>query len=172
MSNTSTSIEFLISILDLTQKDMGRYLLPIICILGNIGSILNIFILTQRVYRQNSCSYYILSSSIINLINVNNSILLRLLAAGFDIDPTKTSLIFCRFRQYIYHMTTLLSRIYIVLALADRWTMTSSNVYRRRFNQIKLAKTICIFVAITICILSIHVPLNLDLIDGKYRFSK
>ncbi|CAF2808358.1 unnamed protein product [Rotaria sp. Silwood2] len=160
MSNTSltnTSADPIIVTLDLIQLNMGRYLYPIIFSLGNIGSILNIVILTQRVYLQNSCSCYILVSSVINLFIVNIIIFFHMLAFGFNIDPTTTSLFFCKFRQYISHVTTLLSRIYIVLACIDRWAMTSTNVKRRAFSRVKVAKIIIPSVGIGRCTVVLRV---------------
>lgn len=172
MSNTSvvnTTSNPLITTLNLIDVNISRYLLVIIFILGNIGSILNVLILTQRVYLQNSCSRYILASSVINLFVINIGVLFRMLAIGFHIDPTTTSLFFCKFRVYIIHVTTLLSRFYIVLACADRWAMTSTSVKRRAFSQIKVAKILIPVLGMGICIISVHILLFLYIVDGEYR---
>lgn len=155
----NTSVDPVIVTLNIIQTSMGRYLYPVIFILGNIGSILNILILTQRSYLQNSCSCYILASSISNLFIVNIIILFHMLAFGFNIDPTTTSFFFCRFRQYLSHVTTLLSRIYIVLACIDRWAMTSSSVKRRAFSKLKVAKIIIPSVCVGWLLISLHIPL-------------
>ncbi|CAF4704328.1 unnamed protein product [Rotaria sp. Silwood1] len=167
ITETTASADQIIVTLNLIQVNMGRYLYPIIFSLGNIGSILNILILTQRVYLQNSCSCYILASSIINLFIVNIVIFFHMLAFGFSIDPTTTSFFFCRFRQYISHVTTLLSKIYIVLACIDRWAMTSTNVRRRAFSRVKIAKIIIPSVGISWFIISLHIPLNHFIVNGR-----
>jgi len=92
-----------------------------------------------------------------------------MLALGFHIDPTTTSLFFCKFRVYIIHVTTLLSRFYIVLACADRWAMTSTSVKRRAFSQIKVAKILIPVLGMGICIISVHILLFLYIVDGEYR---
>ena len=140
MSNLSavvTTSDPLIVTFNLIQLIIGRYLYPVIFILGNIGSILNILIFTQRVYLQSSCSCYILASSVVNLLITNIVVLFHVLENGFNIDPTITSLFFCRFQQYLSNITTVLSRIYIVLACVDRWAMSSTSVQHRKFSNIK-----------------------------------
>lgn len=158
-----------ISELNRMQLDIGLYVYPIIFSFGNIGSILNIIILTQRIYLRNSCSCYILASSITNLLIINIVVLFHMLAQGFGINPTATSLFFCRFRQYASHILTLLSRIYIVLACADRWAMSSASVHRRAFSQIKVARILISLIAIGWCLISIHIPFYFNIIRGKYR---
>jgi len=169
ISAVNTIPNSLLNTLNCIDVNISRYLLLIIFILGNIGSIFNVLVLTQRVYLQNSCSRYILASSVINLFVINIGVLFRMLALGFHIDPTTTSLFFCKFRVYITHLTTLLSRFYIVLACADRWAMTSTSVKRRAFSRIKVAKILIPALGISICIISVHIPLHLHIINGKYR---
>ncbi|CAF3334468.1 unnamed protein product [Rotaria socialis] len=162
-----TATELLIDRLNLIEINMGRYLYPFIFSLGNIGCILNILILTQRVYLQSSCSCYILASSITNLFIVNIDILFHMLSFGFGIDPTTTSLYFCRFRQYVSHVTTLLSRIYIVLACIDRWAMTSTSVKLRSYSKVNVAKIIIPSVAIVWFIISLHIPWHHFIVNGR-----
>jgi len=92
MPNT-TVIDSFLSAINLIQKNTSLYGYSIMFVFGNIGSILNILILTQRKYRQNSCSCYILASTITNLFIINIVVLLRILT-GFNIDPTRTSWFF------------------------------------------------------------------------------
>lgn len=170
MSNTSeidrTPNSYIIN-LDLIQLNICYYFYPVIVLLGNIGSILNILILTQRAYFHNSCSCYILASSVVNLLIINFVVLYRMLLAGFDIDLTMNSSFLCKFRVYITHCTTLLSRFYIVLACIDRWAMSSANVHRRRLSQRKVAKILIPSLAIGMCVISIHIFLYNNIIRGK-----
>lgn len=171
MLNTSSSVSSASALIDkfsLIQMILGRYLYPFIFTFGNIGSILNILILTQRVYLQSSCSCYILASSVMNLLTVNIVILFHMLSFGFNIDLTTTSLFFCKFRQYLSHVTTVLSRIYIVLACIDRWAMTSPTVARRAFSTVKIAKRLIIQLGIGWCIISFHILVFYYIVYGEY----
>jgi hypothetical protein len=171
MTNTSVlviSSDSLILTLNLIQINMGRYLYSIIFVVGNVGSFLNILILTQRVYLRNSCSCYVLASSIANLFVINIIILYHILTLGFSIDPTASSLFFCRFRQYISSVPAMVSRIYIVLACIDRWATTSATVRRRAFSQMKVARRLIPSVGIGWCIISLHIPVNYYIVNGEY----
>jgi hypothetical protein len=171
MSNTSVvvaSVDPFIISLNTAQNIILSYVNVAIFIFGNIGSILNVLVLAQRTYFQNSCSRYILASTITNLVIINIIVLFRLLAGTVNIDPTTTSSFFCKFRQYVAHVTTLLSRSYILLACIDRWAMSSESVRRRSFSQIKVARVVAPLVALVWCIVSIHIPLYYDIIQGKF----
>ncbi|CAF0768842.1 unnamed protein product [Adineta ricciae] len=165
MSNLNATISFL-NALSLVQTNISIYGYSVILIVGNIGSVLNVFVLTRRQYLQNSCSCYILASTVTNLIILNVVVLFRLLT-GFDIDPSRTSAFFCKFRTYIVQMTTALSRIYIVLACIDRWAMTSTVVRRRSFTNRKVPKILIPIVAIVCGLSFIHIPFYYDIIRSR-----
>ncbi|UJR22362.1 hypothetical protein I4U23_025424 [Adineta vaga] len=165
MSNTTTVDPFLTN-LALIQNYISVYGYSTIFILGNIGSILNILILTQRNYLRNSCSCYILASTITNLFIINIVVLFRLLT-GFNIDPTKTSTFFCKFRAYIVQMITLLSRAYIVLACIDRWAMTSTVVRQRAMSNMKIPKVVIPSIAIVCALSFIHVLFYQDIVRDR-----
>lgn len=170
MSNTTVAVttpDPLIVTLNLAQMNIGRYAYLIIFILGNIGLILNILILTQRVYLQNSCSCYILASTFMNLIIINIPVLFRILGLGFSIDPTTASVFFCKFRFYIAHVITFLSRFCIVLACADRWAMSSTSAQRRAFSRKKVANILMPSLNIGICIISVHILFYSNIINGE-----
>ena len=70
MSNT-TMIESFLTTVSLIQTNTILYGYSIIFLFGNVGSVLNVLVLMQRNYRQNSCSCYILASTITNLFIFN-----------------------------------------------------------------------------------------------------
>jgi len=55
---------------------------PILCVLGNIGEILNIIIFVQRIFRTNSCAIYFLAASCTRLLFINFTILRNDLTLG------------------------------------------------------------------------------------------
>ena len=164
MSNT-TMIESFLTTFSLIQTNVSIYGYATIFLFGNIGSILNILVMTQRNYRQNSCLCYILASTITNLFIINIIVLFRMLV-GFNIDPTKTSWFFCKFRAYMAQMLTIISRTYILLACVDRWAMTSRSARLRAFTRLKVPKILIPSVAIVWSALFLHVPLYQDIIRG------
>jgi hypothetical protein len=167
MSNTTS--DSLILTLNVIQQNIVRYGCSIIFMFGNIGSILNILVLTQRIYLRNPSSCYILASTVNNLLVTNIVVVFRLLASGFGYDPTAASLFFCIFRLYISHVATFLSRFYLVLACVDRWSMSSRSVQRRYFSQMKVTKILIPSIAILWCVISVHILTNNSIIAGKMR---
>lgn len=169
-SNQTTTIapaDPLIMVLGQIQLSIGLYIYPFIFVLGNIGSFLNVLILTQPVYLKNSCSCYILASSVMNIIIINMIVLFHMLSLGFGIDPTRTSAFFCPFRQYISHAISLLARFYIVLACVDRWAMSSTNAKYRAFSQIKVARILIPTLGVAYSLASTHILWHYHIVNGK-----
>ena len=165
MSNT-TIIDSFLTTVNSIQTGSFLYGYSIIFLFGNIGSILSVLVLTQRNYRQNSCSCYILASTITNLFIMNFIIVFRILL-GFNIDPTKTSWFFCKFRAYMAQVLTVLSRTYILLACIDRWAMTSRSARLRAFTRLKVPKILIPSVAIFWIVFFLHGPFYQNIIQGE-----
>ena len=165
MSNT-TMIESFLTTVSSIQTNTFLYGYSTIFLFGNVGSVLNVLVLMQRNYRENSCSYYILASTITNLFITNFIVLFRILL-GFNIDPTKTSWFFCKFRVYIAQVLTVLFRTYILLASVDRWTMTSRSAGRRAFTRLKVPKILIPSVAIFWSVFFLHGPFYQNIIQGE-----
>ena len=92
------------------QKNLGRYGLSILIILGNIGNILTILIFRRTIKKHpKSCTYYFLSASIVNWFLINTSLISTLY--GVDhIDPQHDSIIICKLRWYGGQILLMLSR--------------------------------------------------------------
>jgi len=119
---------------------------------GTIGNALNIFVLTRKSLRTNSCSFYFLSSTIANLICLWCGLLTRLLS-GYDLDPTESNSIICKFRYYITYKLLALSACFLVYASVDRWASSSENVQIRLFSRIHIAKRMVKYTIFIACIL-------------------
>ncbi|CAF1189553.1 unnamed protein product [Adineta steineri] len=165
MSNI-TEIDSFVTTINTIQINFSRYGYLIIFILGNIGSLLNILVLTRPNYLRNSCSSYILASTLPNLLIINIVILFRILAT-FGFDLTSRSKPFCKFQWYISHSMTLLSRTYILLACIDRWAMTSTIVRRRAFARIKISMIMISLAGMIWSLVSVHVLIGQKIIEGQ-----
>lgn len=155
MLNVTATLSFVFT-LEHVQQSIARYGYALIFVLGNIGSFLNVLVLTRRSYFRSSCSYYILASTVPNLLIINVVILTRILAT-FDLDFTRRSVGFCKFQWYIAHSMTLLSRGYILFACIDRWAMTSRTMPWRALAQVKVAMLIIPILALMWVTTSVHV---------------
>ncbi len=105
----------------LFEKYLFIALVPIIILIGNIGSILNIIVFSKsRKLRSSSCSVYLIFASIGYVFYLNLVPLLRLLQLGFNIDPSSQWSWFCKLRFFAVGFLLMLPRSYMLLAAIDR----------------------------------------------------
>jgi hypothetical protein len=89
---------------------------------GLIGNILNIIIFTSlKTFRQTSCVFYLTVSSTVNRLQLFSSILCRVLASGYDIDFTTTSMVLCKIRIFVAYTSALIFLTCICFAAADQF---------------------------------------------------
>jgi predicted membrane channel-forming protein YqfA (hemolysin III family) len=75
--------------LTLFQKHLFSILVPIILVVGNVGSTLNVIVFSlSKKLRTSACSLYLIFASIGYIVYLNVVALLRLLQLGFNIDPS------------------------------------------------------------------------------------
>ncbi|CAF1181649.1 unnamed protein product [Adineta steineri] len=130
----------------------------IFLIFGTIGNICNCFVFLQKSLRSNSCSHYLLISSIANTLALIFSISTGIYSVA-QIDLTSYSLIFCKLRLYIYHTLLMISRYLIIIACIDRACVSSRRVSIRNFSQIHIARILSSMTIIIWFIATIHIPI-------------
>ncbi|CAF4301873.1 unnamed protein product, partial [Adineta steineri] len=79
-------------------------------------------------------------SSIGNLALLNSSFLSRIFLPNFILDPSSTSLVWCKLRQYIGHFSSLGSLLCTAWAMMDQYLSTSSNARLRQFSTVQAAR--------------------------------
>jgi hypothetical protein len=105
----------------LFEKYLFIVLVPIIILIGNIGSILNVIVFSiSRKLRSSPCSLYLIFASIVYAVYLNIVALLRLLQVGFNIDPSSQWSWFCKLRFFFVGFLLMLPRSYMLLAAIDR----------------------------------------------------
>ncbi|CAF1180480.1 unnamed protein product [Rotaria sp. Silwood1] len=103
------------------QKELFRILIPIIILVGNIGSILNVIVFSvSKKLRSSPYSLYLRFASIGFALYLNIVTLLRLLQIGFNIDSSSTWSWICKLRFFAVGFLLMLPRSYILLAAIDR----------------------------------------------------
>lgn len=123
-----------------TAQIITCLILFIYIILGLIGNIFNICLFITPALFRTSCSLYLLSTSIGNLIVTIFVLPIRILADGFDQDLTNYSLFACKLVSYIYYICLALPPYFTVLACIDRWAASSIQVNRRGYANIRIVK--------------------------------
>ncbi|CAF3419201.1 unnamed protein product [Rotaria socialis] len=149
--SSSSNNESLIELLQTISTTCNRYVAICIFIFGVVGNMLNIFVLSQRCFRSNSCAWSFLVSSIANLISILFGLLTRIIS-GWAIDPTSYIGWICKIRAHVVFTTRTIALWLIVIATIDRWLLSSIDANRRRKSTLKNAQR-CTTVIIILSIL-------------------
>jgi hypothetical protein len=105
----------------LFEKNLFIVLVPMIIIVGNIGSVLNVIVFSiSKKLELSPCSLCLIFGSIVYSVYLNIVALLRLLQIGFNIDPSSRWSWICKFRFYAVGLLLMLPRSYMLLAAIDR----------------------------------------------------
>jgi hypothetical protein len=120
---------------------------------GIIGNGMNIFIFSStETYRTTPSSFYLLADSVCKCLYVAIILTTRILAVGFGIDLTRTSVVWCKMRQYLISTFTLITLTYSSLAIIDQFLVTSQNAFLRRCSNIKRTYRIVLATIILWCL--------------------
>ena len=119
-------------------------------IVGVLGGLLNILVfLSLKIFRRNSCAFYLMIMSVVNVIILITGLLSRITISGFGIDWTQTSTLYCKARVYFNQLSILLSLTCICLATIDQYLSTHAALHEYRKNSLKLARLlIALFVLV------------------------
>jgi hypothetical protein len=129
-------------------------------IIGVIGNGINILVFsTFRNYRTTPCTFYFLIASIFNIAYITINLISRIVSTGFGIDLTRTSISWCKIREFCLFTLNLITLTCSCLATIDQFFATSRNANLRRLSNIKWAHRIVIIVIIIWCLHGIPVIL-------------
>jgi len=148
--------------LTLIQLILSSYILPICCIMGIIGSLLNIAVFYQRHLRTNSCSVYFISTSIFNFLVIMFGVIPTMFTAYLSFDYASYSTSYCKFRGYIVHAVLMMSRSSVALACIDRFALCSSNVRIRALSQHRMAIRLVFVISILWLLIPTHMIVEIN----------
>ena len=137
------------------QEAMSLYGLSTFLILGTIGNLLLICILIQRTHRRNSCSLYLLSATVVNLILILCILPLAIYSAD-HVDPQNVSLLWCKIRSYLFNALLMLYRWYKMAACIDRAAMCSRRPWIRALSEARTARRTISVITIVWLLIPIH----------------
>ncbi|CAF2634396.1 unnamed protein product [Rotaria sp. Silwood2] len=144
--------------------------MSLIWLIGNFGSIINCFIFSQRSLRKNPCVMYLLASSVAQFLTFNFALLTRILYMGYNIQIVNTLLWYCKFRYYFFYISVAIPRYYIILASVDRYFVSSSDIYWRRWSSSKIAMRLIICSFLFWCLMNIQVLVFYEIQDDNCSF--
>ncbi|CAF2786949.1 unnamed protein product [Rotaria sp. Silwood2] len=149
------------------QKQLGRYGLSTLIVLGNVGNILTILIFIRTLRRQpNSCTYYLLAAAITNWVLIDTSLISTVY--GVDhVDPQHTSIVVCKLRWYGGQILLMLSRSFMIAACIDRWALTSPHAKIRSFCRPKMARNVILCLLLIWPIIPVHMAIFINNYSGR-----
>jgi hypothetical protein len=143
----------------------------LILIAGVVGGLINtIVFLSLKTFRQSSCAFYLTIISIVNIGQLLLSVFSRIMIAGFGVDWTAMSLVYCKFRGASTAFCSLMSYICLCLATIDQYLATCTRPRWQQWSNIKIAHRLTIIFIIISCIFVIPYPIYFDqiiLASGK-----
>ncbi|CAF1002127.1 unnamed protein product [Didymodactylos carnosus] len=163
MSTLSPLITTLIAV----AAELCRSVSIIIFIFGQIGNILTIMVFTQKSLRTNTCSLYILASSVSNIVALTFGMLFIILINGYGITLTARAPILCKIQPYLFYVSYFLSSWFIMLACIDRYYSSHRSAERRQFSRPLIAYRLIIFTTIVSFLVHIHLIIYMDFVKNK-----
>lgn len=126
--------------LNYISKQINLYVASFFYLSGVLSNILCLLVfLSMKRLQKNPSSIYLLVASIGNLTLFNTSFLSRIILPNFNLDPSSTSLVWCKLRQYFGHVSALTSLFCSAWAMIDQYLLTPGNVRLRQFSAVKIA---------------------------------
>ncbi|CAF1275931.1 unnamed protein product [Rotaria magnacalcarata] len=138
------------------HKILSSYGVSTSLVFGIVGNILLICVLARQKHPISSCSLYLLSITIVNLIIIQFMLLLVIYSV-YNPNPEHNSLVWCKIRSYFFDALIMLYRWYRIASFIDCAAMSSRHVWIRSFSQARIAyRTV-----LTITCVCLLIPLHL-----------
>ena len=118
-----------------------------VVIMGIFGGVLSIVVLVSlKTFRETSCAFYLTVASVAAVCQLLNTSLSRILVSGFTIDPTISSLFYCKFRSYLSQAFNLIFLTCMCLCSIDQFL---SIIQRwRHFCTLSFASRLVLIISI------------------------
>ncbi|CAF1493153.1 unnamed protein product [Adineta ricciae] len=118
---------------------VNRYCGILIFVIGTIGNVLNILVLSQKTFRGNPCAWLFLMSSIASIISYLSGLVSRFLSS-WSLDFSETNGFICKVRAVVVFPAITTTFWLIALATIDRWLLSSADTNRRQKSTIQNAE--------------------------------
>jgi hypothetical protein len=126
-------------VLQISQQ-FGVYFSSILLLLGFIGNICIVIVFFHvKSFRRNQCAFYIIVGSIADFVLLLIVLPFRITQNSSGYDPQQLSLAWCKIRNAIIPIFSLLSFSVVCFAAIDQYISTHHNPWLRQFSTLKLA---------------------------------
>jgi hypothetical protein len=112
------------------------------------GTIMNILTFLQKTYNRRACSLYLLFASVFDLAHLSPGTLSTILQYGFYYDWTINYVAYCKIKNYLIYVLTMISGTFTVFASIDRYFLSSHNSNLWNYSSRLVAKCCIKFIII------------------------
>lgn len=127
---------WLISILNTMRVQHNRYATICILIVGVLGNLLNVFVLSQPIFNKVPTTRYFIAASGASLAALSSGLLARVMS-GWTADPASSNTHLCKFQAFTNKLGQTTCSYFLLAAAIDRWFQSSPNDRIRRMSSIK-----------------------------------
>ncbi|CAF0719038.1 unnamed protein product [Adineta ricciae] len=135
-------------------ENFSLYFVSVIFVIGGIGNLINICVLTfLKLFQSNQCAFYLVFESVVNTCQLTILFIMYLLPIVNGFDPGNISIGWCKVKAMVPHVFRLLSTSMVCFAALDQFLSTNPLLIIRRMSSLRLAHRLTI---IAIIIWSLH----------------
>lgn len=135
------------------ETSIADYGMSTLLIFGNIGN--TVVILIFRRYPRNVSAIYLSSGALFNILYLSFNIPL-IINSYHGTDPSKSSVIFCKFQSYCSLALGQIARYIFVCACLDRYLATNRTFTAKNIDRVRLARRLIILSIAVWCTLDTH----------------
>ena len=147
-----------------------NYYIPLCYLpIGLTGNLLNILTFTRPTLRTNSCTIFLLYSSIANLFHLTFGLVTRIVIDQYQYDIETNSIVFCKLKYYIMYTSASLSLYFVLLASINRYYQTKSHSRQWCFSQLFHPSKISLVLTLVNCLIYLHIPVRFRINHSSTR---
>jgi len=122
----------------------------LILLLGVFGNVLVVAIFTSRrvTFKRSPCSLYFSAMAIVNTLHIVHGLTSQILPIGFNIDPTLTSVVYCKLRQFLAGATLPFLALTLECASVINQFLATSQRVSFRNKSTYMVTRLCIAISI------------------------
>ncbi|CAF0939199.1 unnamed protein product [Adineta steineri] len=121
-------------------QNFSLYFTMTIFVLGTIGGLINIGVLTTlKLFRSNQCAFYLIIESTFDTLQLFMLFIINILSLTIKPDPGNNSLAWCRIRFALPQTLRLIATSMVCFAALDQFLSTNPQLIIRQMSSLRLA---------------------------------
>jgi hypothetical protein len=136
------------------SEDFSLYFTISIFVIGTIGNLLNLCVLTNlKIFRLNQCAFYLIVESIVNTCQLIILFIINLLPITLGFEPGNVYIVWCKLKNMLPQILRLISTSMVCFAAFDQFLSTHYRPSIRHKSTLQLAHRLTL---VAICLWTLH----------------